>query len=221
MAQKQRSRATIEGQSEPTTKGLRRRGTMSKGDQREAQILDATRQLLTKKPMANLTVDDITNATGISRTSFYFYFPSKQAVLARLMEDVSDRYAQTHVWLPSTGPQRELLRAQLAGAAEVWHDNSAILVCSLEGYDSGYPPLVEFIATSATRFTNALAAKIERDRAAGLAPEGIAPATLAALVALMRDGRLSQLAAATPDEVATGLDDLTEAILRLIYGRLD
>ncbi|RMI31161.1 TetR/AcrR family transcriptional regulator [Nocardia stercoris] len=203
------------------TEDVRRRGAMSKGDQREAQILDATRRLLTEKPMAKLTVDDITNATGISRTSFYFYFPSKQAVLARLMEDVSDRYAQTHVWLPSTGPQRELLHAQLSGAAEVWHDNSAILICSLEGYDNSYPPLAEFITAVRTRFASGLAAKIDRDRAAGLAPEGIDSATLATLVALMRDGRLSQLSAAPGSDVAHGIDDLTEAILRLIYGRLD
>ncbi|WP_330179686.1 TetR/AcrR family transcriptional regulator [Nocardia sp. NBC_01503] len=208
-------------QTRSTTEGIRRRGTLSKGDQREAQILDATRHLLMKKPMANLTVDDITNATGISRTSFYFYFPSKQAVLARLMEDVSDRYAQTHVWLPSTGPQRELLHDQLTGAAEIWHDNSTILVCSLEGYNSNYPPLTEFIASIQNRFTSALAAKIDRDRAAGLAPEGIDSATLAALVALMRDGRLSQLSAAPESEVTQGIDDLVEAILRLIYGRLD
>ncbi|MFJ9363388.1 TetR/AcrR family transcriptional regulator [Nocardia sp. NPDC101769] len=208
-------------QTRETTEGLRRRGTMSKGDQREAQILDATRHLLTKKPMANLTVDDITNATGISRTSFYFYFPSKQAVFARLMEDVSDRYAQTHVWLPSTGPQRDLLRTQLSGAAEIWHDNSAILVCSLEGYDSSYPPLTEFIAGIQARFTTGLAAKIDRDRAAGLAPEGIDSATLAGLVSLMRDGRLSQLSASPQNEIPSSIDDLAEAILRLIYGRLD
>lgn len=208
-------------QTRDTTVGTRRRGTMSKGDQREAQILDATRNLLTKKSMATLTVDDITNATGISRTSFYFYFPSKQAVLARLMEDVSDRYAQTHVWLPSTGQQRELLLTQLTGAAEIWHYNSTILACSLEGYDSTYPPLTEFIASIQTRFTSALAAKIDRDRAAGLAPEGIDSATLADLITLMRDGRLSQLSAASNGDVAQGINDLAEAILRLIYGRLD
>ncbi|MFE3188336.1 TetR/AcrR family transcriptional regulator [Nocardia sp. NPDC059240] len=208
-------------QTRGTTEGVRRRGAMSKGDQREGQILDATRHLLTKKSMAHLTVDDITTATGISRTSFYFYFPSKQAVLARLMEDVSDRYAETHVWLPSNGPQRELLRTQLMGAAEVWHDNNAILVCSLEGYDSSYPPLTEFIAAIQTRFTSGLAAKIERDRAAGLAPEGIDSATLAALVTLMRDGRLSQLSAAPREDLTRDVDDLTEAILRLVYGRVD
>ncbi|WP_405132803.1 TetR/AcrR family transcriptional regulator [Nocardia sp. NBC_01388] len=208
-------------QTRGVTEGIRRRGTMSKGDQREAQILDATRRLLTEKPMAKLTVDDITTATDISRTSFYFYFPSKQAVLARLMEDVSDSFVQTHVWLPSTGPQRDLLHTQLTGAAEIWHDNSTILVCSLEGYDSTYPPLTEFIDAIQTRFTSALAAKIDRDRAAGLAPGGIDSATLATLVALMRDGRLSQLSAAPRGEVARGIDDLAEAILRLIYGRLD
>ncbi|AYF79434.1 TetR/AcrR family transcriptional regulator [Nocardia yunnanensis] len=208
-------------QSRKSTAGLRRRGTISKGDQREAQILEETRRLLTTKPMAALTVDDITHATGISRTSFYFYFPSKQAVLARLMEDVSDAYAQTHVWLPSTGPQRELLHTQLTGAAEIWHDNSTILVCSLEGYASTYPPLTEFIAGIQARFTTALAAKIDRDRAAGLAPAGIDSATLAGLVTLMRDGRLSQLSAEPRGVVLHGVDDLTEAILRLIYGRLD
>lgn len=37
----------------------------------------------------------------------------------------------------------------------------------------------------------------------------------------MRDGRLSQLSAAPESEVTQGIDDLVEAILRLIYGRLD
>ena len=64
---------------------------------------------------------------------------------------------------------------------------------------------MEFVDRIQQRFITGLAAKIERDRAAGLAPAGIDATTLAGLVEAVREARLAQLA---------------EAILRLVYGRL-
>ena len=52
-----------------------------------ASILDATRQLLLIRGYAGATVDEITKVAGVSRASFYTYFPSKRDVLLALGAD--------------------------------------------------------------------------------------------------------------------------------------
>jgi TetR/AcrR family transcriptional regulator, ethionamide resistance regulator len=198
----------------------RRRAGRSKGDQREDQILAVVRRLLTEKSMATITVDDITTAAGISRTAFYFYFPTKQAVLARLMEEVSDDFAQTHVWLATDGPSPETLREELAGAAALWQANGAILACTLNSaYVDAYPPLSDFVERVKARFAAGLEAKIARDQVSGAAPDTIGPATLAWMVDILRNTRLAHLRDADPDALEAGLAELAEAITRLIYAR--
>lgn len=191
----------------------RRRGARTKGDEREHQILAVTRSLLAHRPMGEITIDEIASAAGISRTSFYFYFPSKQAVLTTLMEQVWDEFSRTHDWFDTTGPDPAGLRRQLEAVAEIWEANGPILACGTQaGPDFGYAPLHEFIDRARRRFVDRLAAKIERDRRAGLAPDGPPAAELATLVAIVRDGAMS---------AHGSLDTLTETISRMIYGRID
>jgi AcrR family transcriptional regulator len=45
-----------------------------------AKILDATRQIFLARGYAGTTVDEITRVAGVSRGSFYTYFPSKRDV---------------------------------------------------------------------------------------------------------------------------------------------
>ncbi len=49
-----------------------------------ATILDATRQIFLTRGYAGTTIDEITRAAGVSRASFYTYFPSKRDVLLAL-----------------------------------------------------------------------------------------------------------------------------------------
>jgi TetR/AcrR family transcriptional regulator, ethionamide resistance regulator len=57
----------------------------------EAAILTATEQLLREQPLNELSVGDIIDAAGISRTSFYVYFASKTAVIAECLRRVMDQ----------------------------------------------------------------------------------------------------------------------------------
>ena len=41
-----------------------------------------------ERPLAEISVDDLAKGAGISRPTFYFYFPSKDAVLLTLLERV-------------------------------------------------------------------------------------------------------------------------------------
>ena len=45
-------------------------------------------RLLEERPFAEISVDDLAKGAGISRPTFYFYFPSKDAVLMTLFERV-------------------------------------------------------------------------------------------------------------------------------------
>lgn len=55
-----------------------------------AAILDATRQIFLTRGYAGTTIDEIAKAAGVSRASFYTYFPSKREVLLALGTDTAN-----------------------------------------------------------------------------------------------------------------------------------
>src|ERR1700747_1731177 len=65
-----------------------RRSTRPSGDDRELAILSPAERLLQERPLADISVDDLAKGAGLSRPTFYFYFPSKDAVLITLIERV-------------------------------------------------------------------------------------------------------------------------------------
>ena len=72
--------------SNRTSRG--RRSARPSGDDRELAILTTAEQLLEHRPLADISVDDLAKGAGISRPTFYFYYPSKDAVLLTLFERV-------------------------------------------------------------------------------------------------------------------------------------
>lgn len=199
-----------------TTTSVRRRGGPTKGDQREAQILEATRALLAERSAADLTVDAIAKAAGVTRTAFYFYFPTKHAVVAALLAELWDDFGASHGWFASEGPDRAGLREQHRIVAEVWRRHREILVCARGSVD--YEPVVEWAERLHERFVAGLAGKLTRDRTAGLAPDGVPAESLAAMVWDVRDARFRAMSAAAPDDLDRALDELTEVVLRMLYG---
>lgn len=65
-----------------------RRAARPSGDDRELAILETAARLLDQRPIHEISVDDLAKGAGISRPTFYFYFPSKDAVLMTLIERV-------------------------------------------------------------------------------------------------------------------------------------
>lgn len=65
-----------------------RRTARPSGDDRELAILATAENLLEDRPLADISVDDLAKGAGISRPTFYFYFPSKEAVLLTLLDRV-------------------------------------------------------------------------------------------------------------------------------------
>ncbi|MEV6342597.1 TetR/AcrR family transcriptional regulator [Actinoplanes sp. NPDC051851] len=198
--------------SSPTTG--RRRGP-SKGDLRERAILDTARELLRRKPLAEITIDELAGGAQISRSSFYFYFDSKTAVVVALLHGLSAEVSRdTGPWLDGTGPDRAALRQSIASLAALWRDHGRLLTGALAAAP-GCPPIAEWRAGLRRGHVERLTARIERDRAAGLAPGGPSARVLAELA---DDLQLAAFAGATDPE---GLvDDLVTVELRMMYGDL-
>src|SRR5688500_13654763 len=65
-----------------------RRVRKATGDDRERAILATAERLLEERSLGAISVDDLARGAGISRPTFYFYFPSKDAVLLTLLDRV-------------------------------------------------------------------------------------------------------------------------------------
>jgi hypothetical protein len=94
----------------------------------------------------------------------------------------------------------------------LWRDQGRLLAGALAAAP-GCPPIARWRAGLRDAHVALLAARIERDRAAGLAPAGPAPRVLAALV----DDLNTAAFAATSDPEAL-VDDLVTVELRIMYG---
>jgi AcrR family transcriptional regulator len=69
----------------------RRRQSLPPAD-RERQLLDTARKLLLEDESRELTVQMVTEASGIAKGTFYLYFNSKDHLLARLWADDLDSF---------------------------------------------------------------------------------------------------------------------------------
>jgi len=72
----------------------------------ERTILDAIEALLADREFRDLTVEDVMACTGLTRTSFYRYFPDLESVLLRWLSELGDELRRTaDSWLqdPATG----------------------------------------------------------------------------------------------------------------------
>jgi AcrR family transcriptional regulator len=77
----------------------------------ESSVLRATERLLIEgSSYADLNVEKIATAAGISRTAFYFYFRDKRELLMRLTAAVNDQlYAEADTWFTGDAAPAEAM----------------------------------------------------------------------------------------------------------------
>jgi AcrR family transcriptional regulator len=83
--------STTREQLERTRSARGRRSGRASGDERERAILQTAERLLAQRTLAEISVDDLAQGAGISRSAFYFYFPSKDAVVLTLVDHVVEQ----------------------------------------------------------------------------------------------------------------------------------
>lgn len=153
-----------------------------------ATLLESAERLLAQRSLADLAVEDLLADAGVSRASFYFYFESKHAIVAALLERIVDEvHAASLPWFErGDTPPREALDAALAGSLALWRRHRAVMSASVEHWQS-VPELREIWGGVISRFTEAAAAQIERDREAGAAPAGADALKLAGVLIAMNE----------------------------------
>lgn len=107
-----------------------RRAKRPSGDEREHLILQTFESLLAEKQFHEISIDDLASGAGISRSSFYFYFESKEAVLLALMDtivqqaDATSDIAQAAI---EQDPER-FLRDALAAYVNIFGAHRGVVV---------------------------------------------------------------------------------------------
>lgn len=100
----------------PGTRALSRR-ELNKAATRQA-ITDAAMGLLRTRGPGNFTVEDIADAAGISRRTFFNYFSSTEAVIASVTHSFLDKALRQFRLRPAGEPVLESARAALVELAD-------------------------------------------------------------------------------------------------------
>jgi AcrR family transcriptional regulator len=162
----------------------RRRPRPHTGDQAiEKAVFAATEKLLATTPLHEISVAQIIAEAELSRASFYHYFSSKHDVVTALMTAIFDAmFAESHTELETvwTDPAAEL-RASLRPAMETWFEHRAVIQAVLENQHA-VPDLAKVWSAVSEPFRAVLAAQITQQRAAGRAPDGLAPEVIASMM---------------------------------------
>ncbi|MET8144852.1 TetR/AcrR family transcriptional regulator [Sphaerisporangium sp. NPDC005288] len=207
--------------SKRTAPSARRSGTAPASAELRERILSATRELLRQHRFDALSVADILTAAEVSRASFYFYFPSKQAVLAELVRQaVTQGQQAAQPWIDGQQDPVTALRAGVTDGARLWRANAGVLMAIVENWASD-EDLRTLWLEQMDLFTDAAAARVESDPHARRRLAGQDIRTVAASLTWLGE-RLYYLAAAgVPpfDDEEVLIDVLINAWTSLLYGR--
>jgi TetR/AcrR family transcriptional regulator, ethionamide resistance regulator len=198
-----------------------RRVRRSTGDEREQAILATAERLLAERALHEISVDDLARGAGISRPTFYFYFPSKEAVLLtlidRMIEEARVRRGDALERFAEDPPRR--LREAITSVYESFRSHRA---ATLAGADA--------VATSAEvrelwsqvmeGFVQETAEAIAAERARGAAPDGVPARDLAIALNSMNERVLHATFGGQAPMVADEhvIDVLVSVWLAAIYG---
>jgi TetR/AcrR family transcriptional regulator, ethionamide resistance regulator len=186
-------------------------------------VLEATAALLQGTALADLSVAQILAAAGVGRTSFYEHFSSKDDVVVKLMESLSDEIAAELTPMFERGRRSadEAFALGLGNLVQVASRYAPLVVAVSEEWPA-IPELKQIWFAMLGDFSGRLARLIESERAAGAAPEGADPRALAASLVWTAE-RAFHVAAGgghpTLVDASAVAAPLTQLFVGTIYGR--
>lgn len=198
-----------------------RRVKRSSGDEREAAIRVTLEELLAERRFHEISIDDLAKGAGISRPTFYFYFPSKEAVLLSLLDemvslaDAGSDAAQAQI---DKDPAR-YLRDALAAYVTVFGLHRNVAVAGNEASVTS-PEIRDLWEPVRERWVAAAESAIEAERKRGAAPAGLPARELAIALLNMNEGVMQTTFAgqqpALPEERI--VEVITHIWISAVYG---
>ncbi|HEX2212107.1 MAG TPA: TetR/AcrR family transcriptional regulator [Mycobacterium sp.] len=200
-----------------------RRSTRPSGDDREQAILSTLEQLLEQRALADISVDDLAKGAGISRPTFYFYFPSKDAVLLSLVElviNVADGNADAAMGGMDAAVDPAGVWKAINALFETFGSHRAVTLAGAAARPTN-PEVRALWSRFMQKWIDHTAESIETERSRGAAPETIPANDLATSLNLMNERTMLAAFAAEQPAVAPAqlVDTLAHIWVTSIYGK--
>ncbi|WP_354698862.1 HTH-type transcriptional regulator EthR [Paraconexibacter sp. AEG42_29] len=189
----------------------------------QAAILAATEELLAERSLSDLSVARILQRAGVSRTTFYTHYPSKNAVVAACFRQFMDEVlvaVDPFLAGPAADPEA-VIRASLRGWVATCLEHRGLVRAVSEEWPHD-DELRRLWWGRLERGARDIAATIVADRATGAAPQGADAVALASCL-IWAFERVVHVALAggahgLPDAEST-VEPLVQLLVGGVYGR--
>ncbi len=207
----------------PTSRPAPARGmtqrTVTKGDARRSALLEALDEALKDGDSVEaINVADLSRRAGVTRSAFYFYFESKSAAVAALMETVYEEAASAGEVLTDTDrepAERIAVVVDQIFASTERHEHLYRAVLEARATN---PAVREMWDADRTSFSQDVADMIRAERAAGKAPEGPDADVLAQVLLDLNDHNMERRVLPDPPDRAEHVAAVTAIWVRSVYG---
>lgn len=186
----------------------------------EDVIVGAMERLLAGgRNFTSVSVEELAQEAGISRSTFYMHFRDKAELVRRLMKHVTRELLEAAaVWLES--PQvadRARLRAALRQVAEVYDKHRAIMLAVAEtaAYD---PDVAAMFRETMDRFAGDMRAALKRAQREGQADVKLTPEVADALVWMVERCCHQLLGVRKPAQRERMIDAFTVIVWNTMFG---
>jgi AcrR family transcriptional regulator len=185
----------------------------------EDAILAAAREALLEEPYDAVTIEGIARRAYVSRTTVYFYFTNKRAVVDRLIQRAfADILDAASPYLEGEGDPRAELHAALAGVVAIVDRDASILRLALWLYGREDQLPAEW-APHIQRLVVAGAKRIARDQERGLAPDDIPARTSALALSAMVERHVGMEIVRSGRDGHESIRVLSELWWRAVYSK--
>ena len=196
-----------------------RRAARPSGDDRQRAILATAEEMLETRSLQEISVDELARGAGISRPTFYFYFPSKEAVLLTLLDRMVEQAASVRddvVERLSDDPAARL-HETLNGFYETFGAHRAVALAAAE-MSATSPEVKALWAQIVEGWVSEATEEIEAERERGTAPAGLPARDLAIALIQMNEKVLHETFA--KDGPAVPEEDVVDVLVAIWVGAI-
>jgi AcrR family transcriptional regulator len=196
-----------------------RRSSRASGDERERAIMRTAEELLETRSLSQISVDSLARGAGLSRSAFYFYFPSKDAVVLALLERLVHEAGGTlDEALQRGGLGPDSWREGIAIFYEIFGAHRAVIQAAVELSESN-EEAQSLWAQIAAGWVDQVEERIGQERDSGIAPAGVPARDLATALVQMNERALRSVFTGTEPAIAERevIDVLAHVWVSAIY----
>lgn len=201
-----------------TTASRSRRGAaLRKGDRNEQAIIETAERLLGSRPLSEVTIEALAKGAGISRSSFYFYFGSKEDVVLSLFDRLAGEVDEAIAsWgADIAGDRLESVTTVIEATARVWRTHGPVLQAAWQAATSD-ERIRDAWQSLTERFVTEVADIIDAERARGRAP-GVGPSARQLASVLVSAHQRAYQQSGLGDRSALADNEIDAVMVELFY----